>query len=131
MYCGTVNVFAAECLYRVNINKRSLKVIDVGGRDVQAAAGGGGGGTEALCPEVWRWNGDSVYACLYMTDPIEIQILLLPYVVGVVTLAVLLLSSWLLVMVVVAVMVVLELNLVWLFSSTCTFVAALNSMQCR
>lgn len=30
MYCGTVNVFAAECLYRVNINKRSLKVIDVG-----------------------------------------------------------------------------------------------------
>lgn len=38
MYCGTVNVFAAQCLYRVNINKRSLKVIDVGGRDVQAAA---------------------------------------------------------------------------------------------
>lgn len=47
-------MFAAECLYRVNINKRSLKVIDVGGRDVQAAAAGGGGGTEALCPEVWR-----------------------------------------------------------------------------
>lgn len=53
MYCGTVNVFAAQCLYRVNINKRSLKVIDVGGRDVQAAAAAvvagrgvaGGGGT--------------------------------------------------------------------------------------